>query len=124
MKVLSLKQPYAELILQGKKTIEIRKWRTSFRGEFLIHSSKIPDAAAMQKFNFNSLPNGFILGKAKLIDVKEYKDEKDFLKDKELHLADFSFGRFGFILEEVQRIKPIEAKGNLNFWNYSFNEVI
>jgi predicted transcriptional regulator len=28
MKVLSLKQPFAELILQGRKAIELRKWNT------------------------------------------------------------------------------------------------
>lgn len=39
MKTLSLKQPFAELILSGKKKIELRKWNTSFRGEFLIHAS-------------------------------------------------------------------------------------
>ena len=46
MKALSIKQPYAELILQGKKKIELRKWNTNFRGEFLIHASKIPDLEA------------------------------------------------------------------------------
>ena len=37
MKCLSICQPFAELIIQNKKTIELRKWNTSFRGEFLIH---------------------------------------------------------------------------------------
>jgi hypothetical protein len=40
MKCLSLKQPYAELLVSGKKTIELRNWNTSFRGKFLIHASK------------------------------------------------------------------------------------
>jgi hypothetical protein len=39
MKCLSLKQPYAELLISGKKTIELRKWNTSFRGKFLVHAS-------------------------------------------------------------------------------------
>jgi hypothetical protein len=29
-----------ELVVSGKKTIELRKWNTKFRSEFLIHSSK------------------------------------------------------------------------------------
>ena len=69
MKALSLKQPWAVLILQGKKKIEIRKWNTKFRGEFLIHSSKIPDKKAMKKFSFEELPCGFIIGKAELVEV-------------------------------------------------------
>ncbi|MDD4353280.1 MAG: ASCH domain-containing protein, partial [Candidatus Nanoarchaeia archaeon] len=28
IKVLSLKQPWAELVASGKKTIELRKWNT------------------------------------------------------------------------------------------------
>ncbi len=40
MKCLSLKQPFAELLVSGKKTIELRKWNTKFRGKFLMHDSK------------------------------------------------------------------------------------
>ena len=40
MKCLSVCQPFAELIVQGKKTIELRKWNTKFRGEFLVHAAK------------------------------------------------------------------------------------
>ena len=40
MKCLSVCQPFAELIVQGKKTIELRKWNTEFRGEFLVHSPR------------------------------------------------------------------------------------
>jgi len=118
MKVLSFKQPWAKLILQGKKKIDLRKWNTKFRGEFLIHASKIPDKKAMKKFDFKKLLYGFIIGKAKLIDVKKYADKKEFDKDKNLHLADNSFGNYGFILKEVKRIKPIKAKGQLGFWNF------
>ena len=117
MKALSLKQPYAELVVSGKKTIELRKWRTKFRGEFFIHASKIPDSTAMKRFGFNDLPMGFIVGKADLVGVKEYnKDE--FEKDKNKHLADSSFGSFGFVLKDVKRINPIPAKGKLNFWEF------
>ena len=53
MKALSLKQPFAELIVSGKKTIELRNWNTKFRGKFLIHASKIPDSEAMKRFGFD-----------------------------------------------------------------------
>ena len=118
MKTLSLKQPWAELILQGRKKIEIRKWKTKFRGDFLIHSSKNPDNDAMKKFGFANLPCGFIVGKANLLDVKEYKDNLDFEKDKDLHLATLEWGKYGFILENVERMENIPAKGKLNFWEF------
>jgi hypothetical protein len=40
MKALSLKQPYANLVAQGVKTIETRKWSTNYRGDILICASK------------------------------------------------------------------------------------
>jgi hypothetical protein len=118
MKTLTIKQPWAELILSGKKKVEIRSRNTKFRGEFLIHSSKNPDKNAMKFFGFENLPNGCILGKANLIDVKKYNDKGDFLGDKNLHLADSDFGNYGFVLGSVRRIKPIPAKGKLNFWEF------
>jgi len=36
----SLKQPVAELLVSGKRTVELRKWNTKFRGKFLIDASK------------------------------------------------------------------------------------
>jgi len=118
MKALSLKQPWAELVLQGKKKIEIRKWNTKFRGRFLIHSSKIPDKKAMERFGLSDLPCGFILREAELVDVKFYRNSKEFEADKQLHLASGDFGNKGFILKNAKRIKPIKAKGKLNFWDF------
>jgi len=118
MKALSLKQPFAELILQGKKIIELRNWNTKFRGEFLIHASKKPDEKAMEKFGFENLPCGFIVGKAILIDVKKYKNEEEHKKDNGLHLANEGWGMFGFILKDVERVKSIPAKGKLGFWEF------
>jgi len=119
MKALSLKQPWVELILQGKKKIEIRKWNTNFRGEFLIHASKVPDMKAMKRFGFkeNELLLGFIVGKAELVNVKHYNN-KEFKQDKSLHLATKDFGNYGFILKNVKRIKPIKCNGKLNFWDF------
>ena len=121
MKVLSLKQPFAELILQKRKKIELRKWNTKLRGKFLIHSSKIPDKKSMKKFGFDNLPCGFIVGEANLIDVKKYKNKKELMKDKNLHLADENWGKYGFVLKDIKRIKPISAKGKLNFWEFKSN---
>ena len=119
MKALSLKQPYAELILQKRKIIETRTWNTSFRGEFLIHASGTLDEAAMKKFGFKDLPQKAIVGKAKLIDTKEYKSQKEWDADADKHCAKELWDgkkRFGFILENIQRITPKPMKGKLNFF--------
>lgn len=43
MKALSIRQPYAWLIINGHKDIENRNWQTTFRGRILIHASKTFD---------------------------------------------------------------------------------
>ena len=75
MKCLSVCQPFADLIIQGKKTIELRKWNTKFRGEFLVHSPqkiRFDDCKRLKiKSNFTV---SAIIGKVELIDVKEYQN--------------------------------------------------
>jgi hypothetical protein len=46
MKCLSLKQPWADLIANGVKTIETRTWRTKYRGDIVIVSSIREDTGA------------------------------------------------------------------------------
>ncbi|MFA5060934.1 MAG: GNAT family N-acetyltransferase [Candidatus Pacearchaeota archaeon] len=118
MKALTIKQPWAELILRGEKIIELRKWKTNFRGEFLIHSSKEPDADSMKKFEFNKLPCGYILGKVNLTDIKKYENEEDLMKDSSLHLADAGWGDYGFILSKPKRVAKVPYSGQLSFWNF------
>lgn len=42
MKAISIKQPYASLIVSGIKNIENRTWKTNYRGRVLIHASAVP----------------------------------------------------------------------------------
>jgi len=44
MKALSIRQPYAGLIMAGIKNVENRSWFTSYRGPLAIVSTKSPDA--------------------------------------------------------------------------------
>jgi len=120
MKVLSLKQPFAELVVSGKKTIELRKWNTKFRGEFLVHASKTPHSASMKRFGFVNLPTGCIVGKAFLKEVKHYSNKEEFEKDQNLHLASEDWGGYGFVLENAQRVKEMPCKGKLGFWEIAF----
>ena len=39
---MSLHQPWASLIASGQKTIETRRWRTSWRRDLLICATKLP----------------------------------------------------------------------------------
>jgi hypothetical protein len=87
---LSLRQPYAELVAAGRKTIETRKWNTNFRGKFLIHSSKTIDKEISTLLNIDCsrLTKGAVIGVACLYDVKKYTNKEAFLADKVAHLSD------------------------------------
>ena len=39
MRVLSIQQPYAQLVVRGVKRLEVRTWATDFRGRIAIHAS-------------------------------------------------------------------------------------
>ena len=40
MKVLTIRQPWATLIVRGIKDVENRTWATSYRGPLLIHAAR------------------------------------------------------------------------------------
>jgi hypothetical protein len=122
MKCLSIKQPYAELVVSGKKTIELRTWDTKFRGEFLIHASKKIDNEACKENEIDpsSLIVGAILGKAILYDVKYYKNRDSFLEDRKKHSATpkYSDHKYGFLIKNAKKFKtPLLMPGRLKFFN-------
>jgi len=126
MKCLSLKQPFAELLVSGKKTVELRKWNTKFRGKFLIHASKKIDKERAKSLgvNYTKLSTGSIIGTAILYNVKEYKSEADFKKDKNKHYADikkFSSYKYGFIVKKALRFgTPLPYPGRLKFFEVEY----
>lgn len=79
-KALSVRQPFAFLIVSGQKTIENRTWSTSHRGKLLIHASRNiayfdQDAAWIKELGLSvpqieQLPCGAIIGSVNLIDCR------------------------------------------------------
>src|SRR5579864_3867171 len=121
MKCLSVSQPYADLIISGKKTIELRTWNTKFRGEFLIHAPiKIKDnVCEILGIDKSSLRTGVIIGKVEIYDVKSYKSLGELKKDHDKHFATEEFLRhkYGFLLRKPQALRiPIPYKGSLGFF--------
>ncbi len=122
MKCLSVCQPFAELIVQGKKTIELRKWNTKFRGEFLVHAPqkiRIDDCKRLKMKD--TLTTGAIIGKVELVDVKKYENKSELKLDSKKHLAqhDKSDNKYGFILQNPKQLKvPIPCNGQLNFFEF------
>ena len=128
MKCLSIYQPFAELIVQGKKTIELRKWNTKFRGEFLVHAAKniLEEDCKRMKISPKTATTGAIIGKVNLVDVKKYDSDKELKADKKKHhsISDNTKNRYGFILENPKKLRvPIEYLGKLNFFEFHPDEI-
>lgn len=133
MKVLSLQEPFASFIAMGHKLIETRSWKTNYRGEILIHASKsrafidsITDKRVLELMEGVDFKFGKIICKAKVVDcikmdealIERVKQSNE----KEYLLGIYEVGRYAWILEGVEVLKsPIEAKGSLNLWEYSFD---
>jgi len=82
-KCLSVSQPFANLLVHAKKTIELRRWNTNFRGEFLVHAPLAirKDDCKRLKINQKNLVRGAIIGKAEIYDVKKYKTNSEIKLD-------------------------------------------
>ena len=125
MKVLTIKQPWATLIMQGNKRFEFRSWQTKYRGELLIHAGKGIDKEAVKRLaNYlpQELPQGEILGKVTLVDcikmTHEFK-EKLLKENSDIYTKSSFQGNYGWQLEDVHVFdEPIEAKGHLSLWEY------
>ncbi len=128
MKVISIKEPFATLIMNGSKMIETRSWKTNYKGELYIHASG--KTLAKEYLNNTYVLNlikdlkmnyGKIICKGNLVDCI-YMDEQ-FLKqiksnEQEYNLGLYELGRYAWIFEDIVPIHPIPAKGKLNIWNY------
>ncbi len=124
MKCLSVSQPFADLIISGKKSIELRNWNTNFRGEFLVHAPvkiRIDDAKRL-KIN-KKFVTGAIIGKVQLYDVKKYNSNKEIKLDQKFHFSTkkFQTKTFGFLLKNAKPLRiPIPWKGQLGIFDVNF----
>lgn len=117
MIALSIRQPWAWLILNAGKDIENRDWRTDRRGRFLIHAGKgmtrdeYESGESMlwldpgvQLPPFEALERGGIVGSVELVDC---------VTDSE---SEWFFGKYGFVLREPKILPFTPYRGQLGFF--------
>ena len=71
MSALSVRQPYAELIMRGEKKIEYRTQITHKRGQIYIYASKTlgyPEDFENLKLQPGDLPTGVLIGTVEITD--------------------------------------------------------
>lgn len=84
MKIISIRQPWASLIVTGLKDVENRTWSTRYRGPILIHASQRADSIASdemeRRFDVGPPPAppllGGIVGVAEIVDCVQLHPSK------------------------------------------------
>jgi hypothetical protein len=117
MRALSLWQPWASLIADGRKKIETRHWAMLYRGPLAIHAAMKVDRDACEDFGYDwkTIPRGAVLCIVNVDNCVRFPHE---LAPPDAY-GDFYEGRFGFLmtLREVFN-PPILAKGHQGIWNW------
>jgi activating signal cointegrator 1 len=118
VKALTLIQPWASLIVDGKKWIETRSWPCAYRGMLAIHAGRKVDASACAFFGYDhtKIPTGAVLGVVRMTNCLQFP-HPDAPEDQ---YGDFHPGRYGFILSDVEKFAaPILARGSLGLWDWT-----
>lgn len=120
MKALSFRQPWAELILQGRKTIDLRTWPTQYRGRIVIHASKqVEDhICALYGLEPATLDTGALVGTVEVIDMVSLDAGNwETLRDQHLKPGPFPGDLLGWRLADPRRLAlPIPFRGRLGLF--------
>ena len=124
MKVLTIREPWASLIVNGYKEYEFRSWKTNYRGKILIHTSSIIDKDMLDRFKDYNLDyiTGAIIGEAEIVDCilvdKEFNDDLR-IKNPIVYGRSNHTETYAWKLDNIKKYdKVIYTKGKLGLWNY------
>jgi hypothetical protein len=121
MKALSFRQPWAELILQGRKSMDLRTYRTGHRGPLAIHASGTieREACLQHELDPDALATGGLVGVVELVDVIPLSEA-----DYNAHEAEHLCGRpyrepmFGWVLSNPRRLPQIlPVRGRMSLFH-------
>jgi hypothetical protein len=107
MKIITIRHPWAYLIVNGSKDIENRSWSTSYRGPVLSHASLNVNRALCLKHRIDpsTLQRGGVIGIGEIVDcVKK-------------HRSRWFLGKYGFVLRKRRPLPFIRWKGALGLRN-------
>lgn len=108
MKALSVRQPYAEHIASGRKTIEVRTWYTKHRGPLLIVASARRSG---------DLPTGCTIAIVDVVDVRRPRDT-DFEPAMLLGPDDdlYEESDWCWILKNPRRVEQVPVRGRFKLY--------
>jgi hypothetical protein len=108
---ISVRQPFAWLIVEGLKDIENRDWKLFHRGPVLIHAGlnwyDVPVDELEKYYDVQipgELPRGGIVGLANAVDCVTQSSSKWFQ------------GEYGFVLQDARKFDLVPCRGRLNLF--------
>ncbi len=118
MKAISIRQPWAWLVVNGQKDIENRTWATKYRGKVLVHAGghrvtkteyeeflERCRAARIKHFPaIDEFKRGGIVGSVEIVDCVQKSRSRWF------------FGPYGFVLKNARQVQFKPKMGKLNIW--------
>lgn len=119
MRALSVRQPWAWLILHGGKDIENRTWETMFRGQVLLHAGKTLTKAYHREVSdwaegefgiivpeLDDMPRGGVVGVVTIAGCVRESTSRW-----------FNPGGFGFVLRNAEPVPFYPCNGALGFFD-------
>lgn len=118
MMALTIKQPWAQYVLQAGKFVENRDWYTGYRGVVLVHAGKARDMLDEGEYvgvrsdaphlpHHDDLPFGAIIGAVELVDCYRLRKAK----------SPWEEGPWCWRLERpVVLAEPVPHRGSLSLW--------
>lgn len=122
VRTLTIRQPWASLILHGVKRFETRSWDTPYRGPFEVHAGTRRDPLVahpeLPSWVAGELPSGCVLGTVDLVEVHRCAGMRDAVSDVERLVGDWDTENgYAWELRNPVRFNvPVSAKGKLGWW--------
>lgn len=115
---ISIRQPWAELVVSGRKRMEIRTWIDPYRGPLWVHASRTVDEPANAFFALGPPFTGGYIGMVDLIDIVPL-DEALWDTWRDLHCVPglIPHGGYALVFANPRRLtRPIPAPGQLKIF--------
>ena len=105
-RALTVRQPWASLIIAGIKDVENRTWKTTYRGTLIIHAGRVdPRPMAEHGRLLPAYPAGAIIGTVDLVGCTWGYASPWAVE-----------GHWQWILENPRACDPVPARGALSLW--------
>lgn len=111
MRCLAVRQPWAQLITDGVKTVELRTWPTHYRGSLVIVAAVNRARERLDPWAEVDGPRGAVVAVTRLVDVRPATR-----MDSAGACAPPCEGEWAWVLHDVRPVKPIPTLGQLGLW--------